>query len=138
MLALHQKMGLMVAFAFYPTAARSIFSMLRACTVFDFGDEGTRHFLAVDTSKDCESPAYNLYYAYAIVLVFLIVIAVPMVFLVMLVRQLSGVVPAAKDEPMRLRIRANNAKLDGISFLFKVRCADCQPLLHSRVGGGKR
>lgn len=117
--AIHQKMALMVAFVFYPTTSRTIFAMLRKCAMFDYGDSGTGYFLAIDTSKNCNKPVYDLYFIYAVLAVFFIVIAVPVVFMGMVACQLNEVVPSAKDEPMRLRIRANNRSIDGIAFLVK-------------------
>ncbi len=113
--AVHVKLALFVSFMTYPTTSATVFEMLRPCDDFQYSPS----FLAADRQLECGTSKYDAFIVYAFFMVLLIVIGVPLVYATLLYRNRSRVDPPCKDETMKQRVRAQDAEVAHITFLFK-------------------
>jgi hypothetical protein len=125
--AVHVKLALFVTFMMYPTTSATIFEMLRKCDDFSFSPS----FMKVDRQLQCYTSKYNLFVAYAYVMLLLITIGVPATYAFLLHRNRSRCNPSCKDETTKQRVRAKDSEIVHISFLFKGACTILCPGNHS-------
>lgn len=117
----HTKIALFIMFCVYPTTSATIFEVLRPC--YDYGRTGK--FLYADPAVECYTARHNSFILYGVFMLLLITIGVPALFSCVIYTYRRSINPPAKDDAMRMRLRASDPRLKSISFLF----ADYRPSL---------